>query len=121
MVEKEIDVMVRDLEQRLKYQGLTLEQYMEFTGSSMDKMRDYMKENADKKVRADLVLNAIAEKENIEASQEEIQERATEVAAMYSAKADQKMIDMLVKTQGAMIANDVVVKKTIKLLTDNVK
>lgn len=121
MVEKEIDIMVRDLEQRLQYQGLTLDQYMEFTGSSMDKMREYMKENADKKVRADLVLNAIAEKENIEASQEEIQERATEVATMYSAKADQKMIDMLIKTQGAMIANDIVVKKTIKLLADNVK
>ena len=121
MVEKEIDIIVRDLEQRLQYQGLTLDQYMEFTGSSMDKMREYMKENADKKVRADLVLNAIAEKENIEASQEEIQERATEVATMYSAKADQKMIDMLIKTQGAMIANDIVVKKTIKLLADNVK
>lgn len=121
MVEKEIDIMVRDLEQRLQYQGLTLDQYMEFTGSSMDKMREYMKENADKKVRADLVLNAIAEKENIEASQEEIQERATEVATMYSAKADQKMIDMLIKTQGAMIANDIVVKKAIKLLADNVK
>ena len=121
MVEKEIDVMIRDLEQRLQYQGLTLDQYMEFTGSSMDKMRDYMKENADKKVRADLVLNAIAEKENIEASEEEIKERASEVAKMYSAQADEKMIDMLVKTQGSMIANDIVIKKTIKLLSDNVK
>ena len=121
MVETEIDVMMKDLEQRLQYQGLTLDQYVEFTGSNMDQMRDYMKENADKKVRADLVLAAIAEKEGIEATEEEIKERATEISKMYSAEADEKMIDMLVKTQGPMIANDVVVNKTIKLLADNAK
>ncbi|MCR4945102.1 MAG: trigger factor [Clostridium sp.] len=121
MVENEIDVMMNDLAQRLQYQGLTLEQYMEFTGSSADQMREYMKENADKKVRADLVLVAIAEKEGIKATDEEIKERATEISKMYSAEADEKMIDMLVNTQGSMIANDVVVKKTIDLLAKNVK
>jgi len=121
MVEKEIDAMIGDLENRLRYQGLTLDQYMEFTGSSVDKMRDYMKENADKKVRADLVLDAIAKAENIEATEEEIKEKALELAKMYSATEHEKMADMLVNTQGAMLSRDIVIAKTVKLLTDNVK
>ena len=121
MVEKEIDAMIGDLENRLRYQGLTLDQYMEFTGSSVEKMRDYMKENADKKVRADLVLDAIAKAENIEATEEEIKEKALELAKMYSATEHEKMADMLVNTQGTMLSRDIVVAKTVKLLTDNVK
>jgi trigger factor len=121
MVEKEIDVMVSDLENRLKYQGLTLDQYMEFTGNTGDKMRDYMRENADRKVRADLVLEAIAKKENIEVSEEEMKEKALELAKMYSATEHEKMADMLLNAQGAMIQRDLVVEKTIKLLKDNVK
>ena len=113
--------MIGDLENRLRYQGLTLDQYMEFTGSSVEKMRDYMKENADKKVRADLVLDAIAKAENIEATEEEIKEKALELAKMYSATEHEKMADMLVNTQGTMLSRDIVVAKTVKLLTDNVK
>ena len=121
MVEKEIDAMVRDLENRLKYQGLTLEQYMEFTGNSVEKMRDYMKENAERKVRADIVLEAIAKAENIEATEEELKEKALEVAKMYSASEHEKMADMLMNAQRAMLQNDIVIAKTIKLLVDNCK
>lgn len=121
MVEKEIDNMLKDLEERLKYQGLTLDQYMEFTGNTVDKMRDYMKENAERKVKADLVLEAIAKAENIEVSEEELKEKAIEVAKMYSAGEAEKMADLLIKSQKAMLENDIVVGKTIKLLMDNCK
>ena len=65
MVEKEVDKMVQNLQQRLQYQGLTLEQYFQFTGTDEDKMREYMRANAQTKVKVDLVLEAIekAEKE----------------------------------------------------------
>ncbi|MBD7913005.1 MULTISPECIES: trigger factor [Clostridium] len=121
MVEKEIDVMVGDLENRLKYQGLTLDQYMEFTGNTNEKMRDYMRENADRKVRADLVLDAIAKKESIEATEEELKEKALELAKMYSASEHEKMAEMLINAQKSMIERDIVIEKTIKLLKDNVK
>ena len=121
MVEKEIDAMMKDLEARLKYQGLTLQQYMEFTGNTVEKMRDYMKENAERKVKADLVLEAIAKKENIEATEEQVKERASEVAKMYSPSADEKMIDMLIASQKPMLENDIVVRKTIELLKNNSK
>lgn len=121
MVEKEIDNMVRDLEARLGQQGLSLEQYMQFTGNTEEKMRSYMKENADKKVKADLVLEAIAKAENIEATEEEVKEKATELAKMYAGDEFEKMAEMLIQMQKSMIERDVVVGKTIKLLEDNCK
>ena len=121
MVEKEIDVMLKDLQNRLQYQGLTLEQYMEFTGNTVEKMRDYMKENAEKKVRADLVLAEIAKVENIEATEEEVKEKALELAKMYSASEHEKMAEMLIASQGEMLKNDIVISKTIKLLVENCK
>ena len=62
MVDREVQNMIKDLEQRLSYQGLSLDQYFQFTGSSEEQMKDYMKENAERKVRTDLVLNAITDK-----------------------------------------------------------
>ena len=121
MVEKEIDAMIKDLENRLKYQGLTLEQYMEFTGNTVEKMRDYMKENAERKVRADLVLAEIAKVENVEATEEELKEKALELAKMYTASEHEKMAEMLVQTQKSMLENDLVIAKTIKLLVENCK
>jgi len=121
MIEKEIDGMVTDLENRLKQQGLSVEQYMEFTGSSAEKMRDYMKANAEVKVKSDLVLDAIAKNENIEATEEEVKEKALELAKMYSASEHEKMADMLINTQKTMIEKDIIIGKTIKVLIDNLK
>ena len=121
MVEKEIDHMIKDLESRLQYQGLTLDQYMEFTGNTVEKMRDYMRANAERKVKADLVLEAIAKAENIVATEEELKEKATEVAKMYSAGETEKMVELLINSQKAMLENDIVMGKTIQLLKDNCK
>ena len=78
-----------------------------------------MKENAERKVRADLVLNAIAKAENIEATEEELKEKATEVAKMYQSEPDEKMINLLISAQKDMLESDIKINKTIKLLIDN--
>lgn len=119
MIEKEIDKMVQNLEQRLQYQGLTLDQYFQFTGSDAEKMREYMKENAERKVKTDLVLEAIEKAENIEATEEEIRAKAEEVAKMYSANSDEKMIDLLVNSQREALKSDVITSKAVKLLIEN--
>ena len=118
MVEKEIDTMVRNLEQRLQYQGLNLEQYFQFTGTDEAKMREYMKENAEVKVKTDLVLEAVEKAENIDATEEELKEKAKEVAKMYSAEEDDKMVDLLMNGQRAALLADVKVSKTIKFLVE---
>ena len=119
MIEKEIDKMVQNLEQRLQYQGLTLEQYFQFTGSDAEKMREYMKENAERKVKTDLVLEAIEKAENIDATEEEIRAKAEEVAKMYSANSDEKMIDLLMNSQREALKSDVITSKAVKLLIEN--
>ena len=121
MVEKEIDSMVKNLEQRLQYQGLNLEQYFQFRGTDEAKMREYMKENAEVKVKTDLVLEAVEKAENIEATEEEIKEKAVEVAKMYSASEDEKMVELLINSQKAALTADVKIAKTVKLLVENNK
>ena len=121
MVEKEVDKMVQNLQQRLQYQGLSLEQYFQFTGSDEAKMREYMKANAQTKVKVDLVLEAIEKAENVEATEEEIRAKAVEVAKMYSASEDEKMVDLLMQSQQAALRADVITNKTMKLLLENNK
>ena len=115
MVEKEVDKMVQNLQQRLQYQGLSLEQYFQFTGTDQEKMREYMRSNAQTKVKVDLVLEAIEKAENIDATEEEIKAKAIEVAKMYSQSEDEKMIDLLMQSQQAALRADVITNNTMKL------
>ncbi|WP_026889349.1 trigger factor [Clostridium beijerinckii] len=121
MVNKEIDAMMQDLEGRLKYQGLSLEQYMEFTGNTTEKMRDFMKENAERKVKADLVLEAIAKTEEIKATEEELNAKALELGKIYGPKDPEKMAKILVKSQKDMIEKDIILENTLKFLKENCK
>jgi trigger factor len=121
MVDKEIDSMMQDLEGRLKYQGLSLEQYMEFTGNTTEKMRDFMKENAERKVKADLVLEAISKTEEIKATEEELNARALELGRIYGPKDPEKMAKILVKSQKNMIEKDIILENTLKFIKENCK
>lgn len=120
MIEKEIDIMVKNLESRLSQQGLTLEQYFQFTGTDAVKMREQMKENAERKVRTDLVLEAVELAEKIEVSEEEIRAKAEEVAKMYAAD-DASMVELLVKNQRVALEVDVKTGKSIDFLLENNK
>jgi trigger factor len=121
MVEKEVNAMIKDLEQRLSYQGLTLEQYYQFTGNNDEKMKSLMKERAERKVKTDLVLDAITKAENIEVTEEELKAKAIEVAKMYSAGEEEKMAELILNAQKDMLKLDALTAKTIKLLVDNAK
>lgn len=120
MIQSEIDTMVKNLESRLSQQGLTLEQYFQFTGQDANKVREYMKETADKKVKTDLVLEAVEKAEKIEASEEEIRTRAEEVAKMYAAE-NAEMVDLLIQNQKHALIADVKANKTVEFLLENNK
>ncbi len=116
MIKKEVDEMIKDLEMRLKYQGLDLQTYYAYTNNNEEKMREFMKEGAEKKVKTDLVLESIINAENVEANDEECKEKASEIAKQYGGDDIEKMADLLMKAQGAMIKHDIKVEKTIEML-----
>lgn len=121
MVKKEIDNMLKDLEMRLKYQGLDLKTYYEYTNNTEESVRQYMKESAEKRVKTDLVLEKIAKEESIEATEEELQYKATEFAKQYGEKDVEKTAKLIFDAQKDYLKIDVVNEKTIKLLVDNSK
>lgn len=121
MIDKEIDGMLKDMEARLKYQGLDLETYYQYTGSNETKMREFMRESAVKKIKSDLVLAEIAKVEKIEVTEEELKAKAEEIAKQYGQEDIEKTVDFLLKVQGQYLKIDVTNEKVIKLLVDNCK
>ena len=121
MIKKETDVMLQDLEQRLKYQSLDLASYYQYTNTTEEKVREYMKDNAEKRVKTKLVLDEISKAENIEATEEELLAKATEYAKQYSDKDVENMAKLLLNAQGELIKLDIVNEKVVKLLISNSK
>ncbi len=121
MIEKEIENMVRDLEMRLKYQGLDLKSYYEFTNSSEEKVKEYMRETAEKRVKTDLIMQEIAKVEDIKATEEELKEKAMEVAKQYGQKDIEKTAELIVNAQKAYLEIDIVNGKVLDLLVENSK
>lgn len=122
MVNREINGMLRDLETRLQYQGLTLEKYFQFTNTNENEFREQMKEIARNKVKTQMVIDKIAEVEKMEATEEEIKTRAEEIAKMYYGETDaDKTAEMLVQNQKEYLEVQVLDQKVRKMLVENSK
>ncbi|MGF7086945.1 trigger factor [Kroppenstedtia sanguinis] len=121
MVEHEIDHMLQHFEQQLQMQGINLDQYVQFTGQEKSELREQFKEDAEKKVRANLVLEAIAAQENVEVSDEETEAEVKKLAEEMGR--DTEEIRKLLEAQGAFvqIRDEVKIRKTIDLLVSNSK
>ena len=118
MVETEIDNMVKDMETRLSYQGVRLEQYLQMVGKSMEDFRKEHEENAKTSVKTRLTLEAIVKAENIEAQDEEVNKKVEEMAAMYGKTAEElKANEQFITYIKDSIKNEAVVK----FLLDNAK
>ena len=83
LIEREIDQRLRQFDSQLKMQGMDLNKYIEMTGQSIESMRDPLKVDAEKAVKADLVISEITKKEGITVEAEEVEKKIEEVAAMY--------------------------------------
>lgn len=121
MVEKEVDNMIRDLETRLKYQGLDLETYYKYTNNDEQKVREYMRETSEKKVKADLVITEIVKVEKVEATDDEIKDKATEIAKQYGSDDVEKMAKIILDGQKEYLKIQIVNEKVMKMLVDSSK
>ncbi|WP_123054423.1 trigger factor [Clostridium sp. JN-1] len=123
MIDKEVDNMLKDLEMRLKYQGLDLESYYKYTNNTEEKVREYMKDTAEKRVKTDLILEEIAKVEKIDANEEELLSKAKEMAKQYGTDDEklEKTAKLILGAQGKLLKIEVVNEKVIELLVNNNK
>jgi len=121
MIKRETDIMLKDLEAKLKQQGLDLESYYQYTNNTEEKVRTFMKESAEKRVKTDLVIAEIAKIEKFEASDEEMLAKAKQVAAQYGEKDLDKTAELIMQAQKQYLKVDVVNEKVIKMLVDSAK
>ena len=89
MIETEIDNMTKEIEQRLSYQGMKLDNYLQMIGKTKEEFRKEYEEQATTSVKSRLVLEAIIKAENIEADDEKVQEKIKQMAEMYGQKEEQ--------------------------------
>lgn len=119
MIDTEVEQMVQEFEQRLQAQGMTLEMFSQFSGQSEEDVKEQMKENADKRVKMNLVIEAISKAENIEVSEEDINAELEEMAKMYNTDAEQ--LKQMLGNNFSMLEDDLKVKRTIDYLLENSK
>ncbi|MCT2537921.1 trigger factor [Aquibacillus koreensis] len=119
MVKNELDRMLQEFEQRLQMQGMTMDMYYQFSGQDQDALKEQMKEDAGKRVKTNLTLEAIVNAENIEATEEDVNKELESMASMYQTDVDQ-LVQMLGGNTGA-IKEDLKFKKAIDFLAEHSK
>ena len=93
MIEMEIDNMIKDIEQRLSYQGLKLEQYLQMMGKTMEDIRKEYEPQAIEGIKSRLALEAVIKAEKIEATDKEIEEKIKEMAKNYGKENDKEFLN----------------------------
>ncbi|MEB1807688.1 MAG: trigger factor [Bacillaceae bacterium] len=121
MVETETDRMLQEFGQRLQMQGMNLEMYAQFTGTDEAGMREQFKADAEKRVKVNLTLEAIAQAENIEVTDEDVDKELEKMSEMYKRSVEE--IKSLLAAQGGTnaIKEDLKVQKAVELLVENSK
>ena len=117
MVNAQTRQMTQEFAQRLQSQGLSLEQYMQFTDLTPQKMQEELKPQALKRIQSRLVLEAVVEAEKIEATQEDIEKEIENMAKMYQMEAD-KLKELVGEEEKKQIALDMAVQKAVEFVVD---
>ncbi len=118
MIESQIDAMMNEFAQRLQYQGMTMDSYLQYTGQTTDVMRGEFRERAEKQVRSSLVLEAIAKKEGIEANPEEVEMQLVDMSKKYNMELD-KLKELISDAEKENMRRDMAISKTIDMLVNN--
>ncbi len=118
MVEAQIDSNVRDFEQRISYQGMSVDMYLQYTGQTMEQFREQFREQAKKQISGSLVLEAIMKKEGIETGPEELELNLVDMAKKYNMELD-KLKELMGEREMESLKKDVAMRKTIEMLVNN--
>lgn len=118
MIENKIDQMLQDFEMRMAYQGLPFEQYLQFTNQTIDALRDKFRPEAEFQVKAGLVLEQIAKEENIEVSDEELEEEYKKLAEQYNMELD-KIKESMGESGSKALKEDIKIRKAVDLVVES--
>ena len=117
MVELQARQMADDFARRIMQQGMSLEQYFQFTGLTEEKMMEELKPQAEKRIRTRLVLEAIVAAENIEVSDERLEEELKKMADAYQMEVD-KLKEFMGENEKKQMKEDIAVQEAVTLITE---
>ena len=119
MIDEEVDKMVEEMNANLSYQGLSIDQYVQYMGITLDDYKKEMRGQAEKRIKLTLGLEYVAKAEKIEATDDEIDAKIKELSAQYGNKEND---DSLLKNENARnyMRQQISQEKTMKVITDNV-
>ena len=117
MYDNEVNDQIRNIDYRLSAQGLNLETYLQYSGMSLDQYKESMKDSAVQNVKVRLALEKVAELENLEVTDEELEAEYDKFAAQYAMEKEE--IKKVVPTEG--LRGDLLNEKAIKFVRDNAK
>lgn len=120
MVETEQRQIIEEFSQRMRMQGLTMEQYMQFTGMTPQALMDQTKPQALKRIQSRLVLEAVAKAEDLKASEEDYAAEIKDISEKYQMEED-KIKEMLGEKGKKQVEEDLAIRKAVDFLVDNAK
>lgn len=118
MVESEIDNMISEFDQQLRSQGLDLNTYMQYLGKDPKEMRDELKDEAFKKTKTRMIVSAVAEQEDFQVTEEEVNAELERMAKQYGLEAD-KLREIIGEANLSMIEGDIKVRKAVDMMYDS--
>ena len=120
MIEAQAQQMVEEFAQNIAMQGISFDQYMQFTGTTVDQLTEQVKPQAEARVQSSLVLEAIVKAEKIEATDEEFEKELEDMATRYQMEKE-KVADLLSDDDKKNLRNDICLKKAAKFVTSKAK
>lgn len=120
MIKTQVNQMVDDFSRRMQAQGLSMEQYFQFTGMTIDKLMEEMKPQALKRIQTRLVLEKVAEVENIQPSEERVEEEIGKMAEMYKMEKD-KLRELIGDIELEQMKKDMAVQDAVTYIADAAK
>ena len=120
MIETQCETMLDEFAQRITQSGLSFEQYLQFSGTDVNGLKEQVRPEAVKRIQSSLVLEQIAKEENIEVTDADIDAEIEKMAAAYGMEAD-KLKEYMGEAEKNSMKSDLAITKAVELIMDNVK
>ena len=120
MIDTQCQTMIEEFAQRIAQSGLTMEQYLQFSGMTVDQLKEQVRPEATSRIQSSLVLEKIAQEENIEITDDEVDAEIEKMAAAYGMEAD-KLKEYMGDAEKKSMKNDLAITKAVDFIMENVK